>query len=182
MASNGVRKSGHLRGRSVLYSFLHSSIIWRAWCRFSNQFSSRHEARSFPLNDSMKAFWIGLPGWMKLSSTLFLNDYRSIALLTNSVQLSQTIFFGSPRVSFKRSSSRATHVPPIEVSTKSRTASCVKRSFTVNTRKRRPDANESITKAIAQISFGFVGAMNINLLSSLFRRLVRLPTCSPSSL
>jgi len=42
------------------------AMVWRACSNDSNQFSSRHSSRKEPLKLSMYAFWVGLPGSIRI--------------------------------------------------------------------------------------------------------------------
>jgi hypothetical protein len=59
-----------------------------------------------PIEALPKAFWVGLPGWMKCNFTPVRLAQKNSALLVNSGPLSLTIVLGSGRLS--RSNSRVT--------------------------------------------------------------------------
>ena len=50
----------------------------------------RQLSRNLPLKLSAKAFWVGLPGWMKFSAAPDRSLQKRIALLVSSGPLSQT--------------------------------------------------------------------------------------------
>lgn len=62
-----------------------------------NQCSFRHSSRKRPLNDSMEAFWFGLPGSIRNSFTPRMCAQVSMAWPQNSLPLSVRIACGSPR-------------------------------------------------------------------------------------
>ena len=58
-----------LCGRTSLYSARQASHLHRASARLKNQEAFRHSARNEPLNDSMNALSVGLPGREKSNVT-----------------------------------------------------------------------------------------------------------------
>ena len=107
----------------------------------------------------MKAFWVGFPGWMKANFTAVFLLQKHIALLVNSVPLSQVIDVGSWRCSPSCSKKRATWWPVMETDTSCPTLSLVKSSTILSTRNRLPWLNWSETKSIDQRWFGWVGTI-----------------------
>ena len=59
-----------------------------------NQCRFRQLSRNLPLKPSTKAFWVGLPGWMKFSAAPDRSLQKRIALLAGSGPLSQTTALG----------------------------------------------------------------------------------------
>jgi len=97
----------------------------RAGANVVNSVSVRNSSGRRPLKLSTKPFCIGLPGAMECHSTLALSAQPRITLLVNSLPLSLTIILGLPRSIISRLSSRATRMPPSEVSaTSTRLRAC----------------------------------------------------------
>jgi hypothetical protein len=80
-----------------------------------------------------------------------------MALLVNSLPLSETIIVGLPWWAISRSNSRATRTPDSEVSAMSARFSRVQLSTIASIRKRRPSVNWSETKSSDQRSPGASG-------------------------
>ena len=76
----------------------------------------RRLSRNLPLKLSTKAFWVGLPGWMKFSAAPDRSLQKRIALLVNSGPLSQTTALGAAALP-SSSRKRASLAPVIEVAT-----------------------------------------------------------------
>ena len=83
-----------------------------ACARLVNQCSFRHSSRKRPLNDSMYAFCVGLPGSISRSVTPRACAQVSIARPQNSKPLSVRSTCGRPRVTASASSTRVTGRPP----------------------------------------------------------------------
>src|SRR6476660_8774561 len=94
-----------------------------------------------------------------------------MALLVSSLPLSLTIIFGLPRLTMRRSSSRATRKPESEVSATSARHSRVQSSTIARIRKRRPSVSWSETKSRLQRSLGANGV----IISALW---CRSPVCA----
>ena len=60
-----------------------------------NQCWFRQLSRNLPLKPSTKAFWVGLPGWMKFKAAPDRSLQKRIALLVSSGPLSQTTALGA---------------------------------------------------------------------------------------
>ena len=76
-----------------------------------NHEAFRHSARNDPLNDSMKALSVGLPGREKSRVTPLRYAHRSSSLEMNSGPLSNRIVLGLPWVLVTRSSVSTTSEP-----------------------------------------------------------------------
>jgi hypothetical protein len=77
-----------------------------------------------------------------------------IAMLVNSVPLSETIVVGMPRSAITRSNSRVTRKPDKDVSATNTRFSRLKSSTTARMRKRQPSVRASDTKSNDQRWFG----------------------------
>ena len=142
-----------------------------------NQCWFRQLSRNLPLRPSTKAFWVGLPGWMKFSAAPDRSLQKRIALLAGSGPLSQTTALGAAAALPSPAGKSASRAPVIEVATSWPTHSLEKPAATSGMRKRRPLASWSDMKSIDQRSFGRVGAA-IRTRGGRLRRLAR--TCRPS--
>ena len=103
-----------------------------------NQRWFRQLSRNLPLKPSAKAFWAGLPGWMKSGAAPDRPLQKRIALLADSGPLSQTTALGGLPGSSRKSASRA---PVTGVATSWPTHSLEKPPATAGMRKRRPLAS-----------------------------------------
>ena len=72
-----------LCGWTSLYPVRHASNLVRASSRLKNHEAFGHSSRNDPLNDSIKAFSVGLPGREKYRVTPFSKAQRSSALLVD---------------------------------------------------------------------------------------------------
>ena len=68
----------------VVVVFSRVLMIARATSMLANQLRSRQYSRNLPLKLSTKAFWVGLPGWMKCSLTPLSLDQKNMALQVSS--------------------------------------------------------------------------------------------------
>jgi hypothetical protein len=83
-----------LRGRTVLYSSRHSSILARAPSRLRNQWVLGHSVMTLPFDGSMMALSVGLPGCELSRSTVFRQAHRSRSRELNSERSSGRAPFG----------------------------------------------------------------------------------------
>jgi DNA methylase len=95
-SSAGDRLPMLLCGRTVLSSSRHAASAARAWASEANKVSFNSSSRGRPLKLSIEAFCCGLPGAMYCHSTPLSCDQRRIAMLVNSVPLSETQAAGLP--------------------------------------------------------------------------------------
>jgi hypothetical protein len=99
---------------------------------------------------STNAFCCGLPGVMWCQARPVRLVHARTAREISSGPLSLTVVVGIPRRATSASSSRATRVPEIEVSTTAARDSRVKSSTTTRIRKRRAAARQSEAKSTDQ--------------------------------
>ena len=139
----------------------------------------RQLSRNLPLKPSTKAFWVGLPGWMKSGAAPDRSLQKRIALLVSSGPLSQTTALGAAAALPSSSRKSASRAPVIEIATSWPTHILEKSSTTFRMRNRRPLASWPYMKSTGQRSFGRVGmARGTRGRRGLLRRLAR--TCRPS--
>jgi hypothetical protein len=149
-----------------------------AWATLVNQCSFRHSSRKRPLNDSIYAFCVGLPGSISRSVTPRVCAQVSIVRPQNSKPLSVRSICGSPRVTASASSTRVTGRPPSARAGTTATASVVASSTIVRHFKTRPSAVRSKTKSADHTLFGAWGrASGWRSANGTFLRRRRL-TCS----
>ena len=147
-----------------------------------NQCAFKHSARNLPVNDSMKALSVGLPGLEKSSVTPRWYAHRSKSRDTNSEPWSTRMTAGNPTARPTLSSTSTTSAPR-----KSNRGSIAgeKRenvSTIVSTRSFVPVASWSCTKSIAQVSFDRVAGRRCSRSLALTRRLgVLWRNCRPIS-
>lgn len=144
--------------RSILVvSRRHVSMTACACGRLVNQCSFRHSSRKRPLNDSMYAFCVGLPGSISRSVTPLVCAQVSIARPQNSAPLSVRRTCGRPRVRARASSTRVSGRPPSAHAGTTATASVVASSTIVRHFNTRLSAVRSKTKSADHTAFGACG-------------------------
>lgn len=117
-----------------------------------------------PFCRSIKAFWVGFPGWI-YSNRMFLDSHHSCSRqLINSGPLLHLMHLGMPLSAAIRSSVRITRRAGREVSISMDKDSRLKSLITLKRRNLLPSVSASLIKSMLQTSLGASGIASASMI------------------